>query len=99
MQRVHKMSVSGLPVGRPPKAQESMVKHLKKVYSNREFTTQDVVNSFRLQLIGSDTSPQVKAGMTLSKLRKQGIVQVVGEKETPTRGANLKVYKLKGEVK
>lgn len=93
MKRVHKM-----PVGRPPKAQESMVKHLKKVYSNKEFTTQDVVNSFRLQLIGSDTSPQVKAGMVLRALSKQGVVKVVGEKETPKRGCNLKVYKLSGEM-
>lgn len=83
-------------VGRPPKFEQSLVRHLKKNYSNKQFTSTDVLNSFRLQLIGYKTKPQVKLGMELTRLRKLGIIKTVGEFENGKRGVNNKIYEFKG---
>lgn len=82
-------------VGRPPKLRDSLTRHLNKCYAGKEFTSSDVVKTFRLQLNKGNTPANVKAGMALKALVKAGSLQVVGERETGKRGVNNKVYKLK----
>lgn len=83
-------------VGRPNTREQSMLKHLNKMYTGKEFTSEDIVNSYRLQLLRNKTDPLVQVGMGLRKLKKKGIIAVVGEKETNKRGVNNKLYVLKG---
>lgn len=83
------------PAGRPPKMTESAKRHIAKMYKQRQFTSSDFIKSFRLQLVGGKTPVNVKAGMLLNKLCKQGIITFVGLSDNGKRGNNEKIYKLK----
>ena len=80
--------------GRPPKMTESAKRHIAKMYKQRQFTSSDFIKSFRLQLVGGKTPVNVKAGMLLNKLCKQGVIEFKGLRDTQKRGNNEKIYKL-----
>ncbi|QDP59534.1 MAG: hypothetical protein GOVbin4162_108 [Prokaryotic dsDNA virus sp.] len=80
--------------GRPPTKSEAALRHVKKMYANKEFTSEDFIKSYRLQLQQGKTPINVQAGMLLRSLAKRGDLVCLGIKETTKRGNNPKIYKL-----